>query len=102
MWGSYWKDGRWGFGCCHSLEKNSYCLGEQGKVVNDRSHDSLLRSVVGGDAADEETPKTLMELHAEKQKADKAKPAQSAEEAAAEKQRKLKEVGLAATSNLRD
>jgi pre-mRNA-processing factor SLU7 len=25
VWGSYWEDGRWGFKCCHSFIKNSYC-----------------------------------------------------------------------------
>ncbi|RXG55162.1 Pre-mRNA-splicing factor SLU7 [Armadillidium vulgare] len=31
VWGSYWKDGRWGYKCCHSFIKNSYCTGEAGK-----------------------------------------------------------------------
>ena len=31
MWGSYWRDGTWGFACCHSLLKESYCTGEAGK-----------------------------------------------------------------------
>ena len=30
VWGSYWKNGHWGYKCCHSLEKVSYCLGEAG------------------------------------------------------------------------
>ncbi|XP_037091972.1 LOW QUALITY PROTEIN: pre-mRNA-splicing factor SLU7-like [Pollicipes pollicipes] len=34
VWGSYWRDGRWGFKCCHSLIKNSYCTGEAGRAVN--------------------------------------------------------------------
>ncbi|VDM92744.1 unnamed protein product [Litomosoides sigmodontis] len=34
VWGSYWKSGQWGFACCHSLIKNSYCLGEAGKTRN--------------------------------------------------------------------
>lgn len=31
VWGSFWKDGAWGYQCCHSLVKNSYCTGERGK-----------------------------------------------------------------------
>ncbi|XP_059473128.1 pre-mRNA-splicing factor Slu7 [Neocloeon triangulifer] len=31
VWGSYWKDGTWGFKCCHSFIKNSYCVGESGR-----------------------------------------------------------------------
>lgn len=34
VWGSYWKDGMWGFKCCHSLMKNSYCTGDAGKEIN--------------------------------------------------------------------
>lgn len=26
-------EGQWGYGCCHSLIKNSYCTGEAGKHV---------------------------------------------------------------------
>ncbi|XP_076308311.1 pre-mRNA-splicing factor SLU7-like isoform X2 [Tachypleus tridentatus] len=34
VWGSYWKDGHWGYKCCHALIKNSYCTGESGKEAN--------------------------------------------------------------------
>ncbi|XGW04535.1 hypothetical protein V3C99_015595 [Haemonchus contortus] len=30
IFGSYWKDGLWGYRCCHSFVKNSYCIGEEG------------------------------------------------------------------------
>lgn len=30
VWGSYWKDFKWGFQCCHSSIKESYCTGEAG------------------------------------------------------------------------
>ncbi|XP_038214094.1 pre-mRNA-splicing factor Slu7 isoform X2 [Zerene cesonia] len=33
VWGSYWKDGQWGYKCCHSFIKMSYCVGEAGKSV---------------------------------------------------------------------
>lgn len=33
VWGSYWYNGRWGFSCCHSFIKNSYCTGEAGKTA---------------------------------------------------------------------
>merc|ERR1719244_1171094 len=28
VWGSWWSDGDWGYKCCHSTVKNSYCTGE--------------------------------------------------------------------------
>ncbi len=31
VWGSWWKDFKWGYACCHSTVKNSYCVGEEGK-----------------------------------------------------------------------
>ncbi len=31
VWGSWWSNFRWGYACCHSLSKNSYCTGEEGK-----------------------------------------------------------------------
>jgi pre-mRNA-processing factor SLU7 len=34
VWGSYWKEGRWGYHCCHSMVKNSYCTGAAGKEAN--------------------------------------------------------------------
>jgi pre-mRNA-processing factor SLU7 len=31
VWGSWWSNFKWGYACCHSLVKNSYCTGEEGK-----------------------------------------------------------------------
>ncbi|XP_044258037.1 pre-mRNA-splicing factor Slu7 [Tribolium madens] len=31
VWGSFWRGGQWGYKCCHSFVKNSYCLGEAGR-----------------------------------------------------------------------
>ena len=33
VWGSWWSNFRWGYACCHSNIKNSYCTGEEGKVA---------------------------------------------------------------------
>ncbi|XP_059617216.1 pre-mRNA-splicing factor Slu7 [Phlebotomus argentipes] len=33
VWGSHWNVGQWGYKCCHSFIKNSYCLGESGKTA---------------------------------------------------------------------
>ena len=30
VWGSWWHDFRWGYKCCRSFVKNSYCTGEEG------------------------------------------------------------------------
>lgn len=49
VWGSYFSRARmcWGFACCHSLTKNSYCTGEKGRMAND-SADS---QAIGADQA---------------------------------------------------
>jgi pre-mRNA-processing factor SLU7 len=31
VWGSWWKDFQWGYACCHSIVKNSFCTGETGR-----------------------------------------------------------------------
>jgi pre-mRNA-processing factor SLU7 len=31
VWGSWWSNFQWGYSCCHSFVKNSYCTGEEGK-----------------------------------------------------------------------
>lgn len=33
VWGSFWRDGQWGYACCHSTTRNSYCTGEAGKAA---------------------------------------------------------------------
>ncbi|KAK6839569.1 hypothetical protein PG990_011185 [Apiospora arundinis] len=30
VWGSWWSSFKWGYACCHSFVKNSYCTGEDG------------------------------------------------------------------------
>jgi pre-mRNA-processing factor SLU7 len=31
VWGSWWRSFTWGYACCHSTVKNSYCTGDAGK-----------------------------------------------------------------------
>lgn len=45
VWGSWWKDFRWGYACCHSTVKNSYCTGEEGK----RAFEEADRTRTGGE-----------------------------------------------------
>jgi len=33
VWGSFWENFKWGYACCHSSVKQSYCTGEAGKVA---------------------------------------------------------------------
>ena len=53
VWGSYWKDGQWGYACCHALQKQAYCTGEAGKRAQAESSDMMgaTSSVVAGAAS---------------------------------------------------
>jgi pre-mRNA-processing factor SLU7 len=44
VWGSWWSAFQWGYACCHSFVKNSYCTGEEGR----RAHEVAER-LKGGD-----------------------------------------------------
>ena len=33
IWGSWWSSFQWGYACCNSTIKNSYCTGEEGKLA---------------------------------------------------------------------
>lgn len=37
VWGSWWSNFEWGYACCHSTVKNSYCTGEEGKKAFEQS-----------------------------------------------------------------
>ena len=46
VWGSYYniRAGLWGYACCHSTDRNCYCIGEKGKVLNAASNDPLMEA----------------------------------------------------------
>ncbi|MCJ1285938.1 mRNA splicing protein [Xylographa opegraphella] len=45
VWGSWWKDFQWGYACCHSTIKNSYCAGEEGR----KAYEEVDHMRVGGE-----------------------------------------------------
>ena len=50
VWGSWWSDFQWGYNCCHSAVKNSYCTGEEGRHAFEEAN----RIRTGGELADSE------------------------------------------------
>ncbi|CAF0933177.1 unnamed protein product [Adineta steineri] len=72
IWGSYWNNYRWGYACCHSLLRQSYCTGvivEEKEIefeTNNKSDDT------NGDK-----PKSLTEMHREKLNKQKLQPKSS-------------------------
>ena len=58
VWGSWWHNFEWGYACCFSTVKNSYCTGDDGKRAFEEA-DKMLMPDGGGEeeqaaAADEE------------------------------------------------
>ncbi|KAK2757345.1 mRNA splicing protein [Arachnomyces sp. PD_36] len=45
VWGSWWSNFQWGYSCCHSTVKNSYCTGEEGKKAFEEAHNLLMNQV---------------------------------------------------------
>lgn len=45
IWGSFWKEGQWGYGCCQNTIKNSYCLGNGNKDDKDKSNKRKIDAV---------------------------------------------------------
>lgn len=47
VWGSYYQDGKWGYRCCLTFNKNDYCKGsvkvEEKKVINDTNQENLTK-----------------------------------------------------------
>ncbi len=37
IWGSYYSEGRWGYGCCKSMNRAAYCTGAAGRMAAQRS-----------------------------------------------------------------
>ncbi|XP_030594966.1 pre-mRNA-splicing factor SLU7 [Archocentrus centrarchus] len=71
IWGSYWKDGCWGYKCCHSMVKQSYCTGTTGIGLNNSDCTPFEEAVT--EPKEEEEPKSLLEMHRDKMKEKKKK-----------------------------
>jgi pre-mRNA-processing factor SLU7 len=59
VWGSWWSNFSWGYACCHSFVKNSYCTGEDGiraleEAERHRTGVNLAEAQESGEVAQEE------------------------------------------------
>ncbi|KAJ3148280.1 mRNA splicing protein [Geranomyces variabilis] len=66
VWGSWWEDGRWGYGCCHNLTRSAYCTGQAG-IEAARASAQLMANHKNStnDASDkaDEPPKSLLDQY---------------------------------------
>ncbi len=87
VWGSFWKAGKWGYKCCHSFIRNSYCTGTLGQKVRldfvnyfvksnelfpqtNETNNVLLSQEADNEPEDHDNM-SLLEQHMEKKKKDK-------------------------------
>ncbi|PRW33892.1 Pre-mRNA-splicing factor SLU7 [Chlorella sorokiniana] len=57
VWGSWWHDGQWGYACCHSTVKQSYCVGAAGRDAATDAAEQLAANMEKKQAEDEEKRK---------------------------------------------
>ncbi|KAH7271824.1 mRNA splicing protein [Fusarium solani] len=55
-WGSWWSNFKWGYACCHSFIKNSYCTGEEGKEAWEAAERQRTGANLIEDKEEEEEP----------------------------------------------
>jgi pre-mRNA-processing factor SLU7 len=41
VWGSFWENGQWGYACCQSSIKNSYCVGAAGIQIKEQMMEEM-------------------------------------------------------------
>ncbi|KAI0906879.1 putative mRNA splicing protein [Ustulina deusta] len=70
VWGSWWSNFKWGYACCHSFIKNSYCTGEEGR----KAWENAERHRTGAGLI-EDVPTQEEEQNAQVQEAECVKPA---------------------------
>ncbi|XP_037707321.1 pre-mRNA-splicing factor Slu7 [Drosophila subpulchrella] len=51
VWGSFWNAGRWGYKCCKSFIKNSYCVGMQEPEGYSEQHPTSSSTVAAAEPA---------------------------------------------------
>lgn len=56
VWGSWWCNFTWGYACCHSTVKNSYCTGEDGKRAFENTQKLAILDTLNHEEEPEEEP----------------------------------------------
>ncbi|KAM5452436.1 mRNA splicing protein [Microsporum audouinii] len=55
VWGSWWSNFNWGYACCHSTVKNSYCTGKEGIEAFEQAQ-NMLQIEAGDDDSNQAPP----------------------------------------------
>lgn len=59
VWGSWWENFQWGYDCCHSTVKNSYCTGEEGKLAFEEARNAR----IGGELEEIASGKSIQRIN---------------------------------------
>lgn len=91
IWGSFYRDGKWGYACCHQTQRNSLCTGDAGKQAALEIEKEMEQRVK--DANAKRNPKPLAEQwkEREKERRESAPPLQKQAEKERERQREVEE-----------
>lgn len=70
VWGSYFhrSSHSWGYACCHSLVKNSYCVGMKGIQTNDLVNNESITNIIETKRESKDMKEEKMEVNNEKRK----------------------------------
>ncbi|KAF6199944.1 hypothetical protein GE061_006242 [Apolygus lucorum] len=86
VWGSYWYNGEWGYRCCHSFVKGSYCTGEAGRMA---SGSSVMASTSGFDKiSTDSTPETESPLKKEESSSSSSSSSDSSDSSSSDEEEK--------------
>lgn len=115
VWGSFWQDHKWGYKCCHSFVKNSYCTGSAGKEAlaeasrvvllppdADEDYQACESQVALETVTEIEKPKALIDLHMEKMALKRKKKKEKKKKHRREKRHKKKKKADSSDSDSSD
>ncbi|KAF2482070.1 Pre-mRNA splicing Prp18-interacting factor-domain-containing protein [Neohortaea acidophila] len=68
VWGSWWRDFKWGYACCHSIVKNSFCTGEEGKAAAEEA-ERFSKGILLPSAEDADNATTVSRAQAQAEEA---------------------------------
>lgn len=89
IWGSFYKGGKWGYGCCYQTQRNCYCTGEDGKKAALETEREMVQRVEVANA--KKNPKPLLEQWEETER-EKEANAPPSEEALEQDRKKAMEI----------
>lgn len=91
VWGSFYKDGQWGYRCCHQMSRNAYCTGEAGKAAALATEADMKKRVEDIEAARKEKAVADAAAVEEKKRQDALKEPESEAEEERRKRRRVEE-----------